>query len=71
MGMLRAYLIEDEPFARDELKYLLARLREVKVIGESDTMEEAVSDIKQLEPDVIFFGYMPCGWKRPGGCKAN
>lgn len=54
MGMLRAYLIEDEPFARDELKYLLARLREVKVIGESDTMEEAVSDIKQLEPDVIF-----------------
>lgn len=54
MGMLRAYLVEDEPFARDELKYLLSRMREVKVIGESDTMEEAVSDIKQLEPDVIF-----------------
>jgi two-component system response regulator LytT len=54
MEMLTVYVVEDELFARDELKYLLSRIREVKVIGEAETVDEAVSEISRLEPDVIF-----------------
>ena len=52
--MLRAYVVDDEPLARDELKYLLARSREVKVLGESDCIEDALYDISLLKPDIIF-----------------
>ena len=52
--MLRAYVVDDEPLARDELKYLLARSREVSVLGESDCMEDALYDISLLKPDIIF-----------------
>ncbi|WP_165842240.1 LytR/AlgR family response regulator transcription factor [Paenibacillus xerothermodurans] len=52
--MLTVFLVEDELFARDELKYLLSRIREVKVIGEAETMDEAVAGVEKLGPDVIF-----------------
>ena len=52
--MLRAYIVDDEPLARDELKYLLARSREVEVLGESDSIEDALKDIVLLKPDIVF-----------------
>ena len=52
--MLRAYVVDDEPLARDELKYLLARSREVEVLGESDSIEDALQDIVLLKPDIVF-----------------
>ncbi|MBP1932116.1 LytR/AlgR family response regulator transcription factor [Ammoniphilus resinae] len=52
--MIRVYLVEDEPFARDELKYLLSRVNPVQIIGEAEDMEEAFAEIQQLEPDILF-----------------
>jgi len=52
--MLRAYIVDDEPFARDELKYLLIRSKQVEIIGESDCIEEAVLGISEHQPDLVF-----------------
>lgn len=52
--MLKAYIVDDEPLARDELKYLLIRSKQVKILGESDCLEEAVVDIPKLKPDLVF-----------------
>ncbi|MBU8879649.1 LytTR family DNA-binding domain-containing protein [Bacillus sp. FJAT-29790] len=52
--MLRAYIVDDEPLARDELKYLLIRSKRVKILGESDCLEDAVADISELRPDLVF-----------------
>ncbi|MEH7176837.1 LytR/AlgR family response regulator transcription factor [Neobacillus vireti] len=52
--MLKAYIVDDEPLARDELKYLLIRSKQVGVIGESDCIEEATADIFELKPDLVF-----------------
>lgn len=52
--MLKAYIVDDEPLARDELKYLLNRSKKVEILGESDRIEDAVADIKRLMPDIVF-----------------
>ncbi|MBS4224835.1 LytR/AlgR family response regulator transcription factor [Lederbergia citrea] len=52
--MLKAYIVDDEPLARDELKYLLIRSKEVEILGESDCIEDAMADITALEPDLVF-----------------
>ncbi|PAE43099.1 LytR/AlgR family response regulator transcription factor [Bacillus sp. 7884-1] len=52
--MLKAYIVDDEPLARDELKYLLIRSKQVDVLGESDCMEDAIADIHDLKPDLVF-----------------
>ncbi|MGJ7922527.1 LytR/AlgR family response regulator transcription factor [Neobacillus sp. LXY-4] len=52
--MLRAYIVDDEPLARDELKYLLIQTKQVEIIGESDCIEDAVSGIFELNPDLVF-----------------
>ncbi|MDQ0973360.1 two-component system response regulator LytT [Neobacillus niacini] len=52
--MLKAYIVDDEPLARDELKYLLLRSKQVVVLGESDCVEDAIADILGLKPDLVF-----------------
>ena len=52
--MLKVYLVDDEPLARDELKYLLNRSKQVEILGESDDMEVAWQDISKLKPDLVF-----------------
>ncbi|QJC50746.1 response regulator transcription factor [Paenibacillus albicereus] len=52
--MLKAYLVEDEPLARDELAYLLRRTRKVELVGEAETAEEALLGIEAAAPDVVF-----------------
>ncbi|MGE8081038.1 LytR/AlgR family response regulator transcription factor [Peribacillus loiseleuriae] len=52
--MLKAYIVDDEPLARDELKYLLIQSKRVKILGESDCLEDAVVDISRLKPDLVF-----------------
>ncbi|MFJ5758542.1 LytR/AlgR family response regulator transcription factor [Neobacillus sp. NPDC093182] len=52
--MLKAYIVDDEPLARDELKYLLTRSKQVVALGESDSVEEAMADIFELKPDLVF-----------------
>ncbi|WP_066320141.1 LytTR family DNA-binding domain-containing protein [Bacillus sp. FJAT-29814] len=52
--MLKAYIVDDEPLARDELKYLLIRSEQVQILGESDCIDDAVAAIRELKPDLVF-----------------
>lgn len=52
--MMKVFIVDDEPLARDELKYLLLRTREVEVLGEADNMTEALQEIKNTKPDLVF-----------------
>lgn len=52
--LLKVYLVEDEPLARDELKYLLLRTGQTEIVGEADRIDEALEEIRQLSPDVVF-----------------
>ncbi|AXI10900.1 DNA-binding response regulator [Oceanobacillus zhaokaii] len=52
--MFRAYIVEDEPLARDELKYLLVRSKMVEILGESDNFKDALEDIVKMKPDIVF-----------------
>lgn len=54
MKMLKAYIVDDEPLARDELKYLLNRSKEVEILGDSDCIEDALIEIPLLKPDIVF-----------------
>ncbi|TQR10734.1 response regulator transcription factor [Psychrobacillus lasiicapitis] len=54
MDMLQAFIVEDEQFAREELKYLLTETGDIQIIGDSETMHEALWDINDLQPDVVF-----------------
>jgi two-component system LytT family response regulator len=54
--MLRTLLIDDEARARENLSILLQKYcsADVKVIGESGSVENGQSDILKLKPDLIF-----------------
>ena len=49
--MIRALVIDDERFAREEL---LNKFHNIKVIGECDQGETAILKVLETEPDVIF-----------------
>ncbi|WP_066067620.1 LytR/AlgR family response regulator transcription factor [Neobacillus soli] len=52
--MIRAFLVEDELFAREDLKDILSQSNKIEVVGEADEIEAAILGIHQLEPEVIF-----------------
>jgi two-component system, LytTR family, response regulator LytT len=52
--VLKAFIVDDEPLARDELSYLLKRSTQVEVAGEADCVEAALEKLKNLDIDVIF-----------------
>ena len=52
--MIRAYLVEDELFAREDLKDILLQSNKIDVVGEADEIQKAHIEILQLEPEVVF-----------------
>jgi two-component system, LytTR family, response regulator LytT len=52
--LLRAFIVDDEPLARDELAYLLKRSKQVELAGEASGVEEALDKIENLDIDVVF-----------------
>lgn len=52
--MLQAFIVDDEPLARDELCYLLRRTKRVEIMGEAEKVDEALERIVALHPDVVF-----------------
>jgi DNA-binding LytR/AlgR family response regulator len=51
---LRTLIIDDEPLAREELKYLLSTEAGVEVCGEGTNGIEAVQLIRESAPDLVF-----------------
>ncbi|MFE1246093.1 LytR/AlgR family response regulator transcription factor [Fictibacillus sp. NPDC058756] len=52
--MFKAFIVDDEPLARDELAFLLKRSKQVEIAGEGDSIESSLSQIQGLQIDVIF-----------------
>jgi two-component system response regulator LytT len=52
--MIKAFIVDDEPLARDELAFLLKRSKQVEIAGEADSIESALSELIGLQIDVIF-----------------
>ena len=49
-----AVVVDDEPLARDELKYLLSAHGDCRVVGEAEDAEGALLLVARLHPDVVF-----------------
>lgn len=52
--MTRALLVDDERIARAELRRLLQVHSSIEVVGEAADVTEAVLQLSQLKPDVVF-----------------
>ncbi|KIL52078.1 LytR/AlgR family response regulator transcription factor [Jeotgalibacillus soli] len=51
---LKAIVIDDEPFSRQELIYLLGNHQEITVIAEASSAEQGLEQILKFEPNVLF-----------------
>jgi two-component system LytT family response regulator len=51
---MKALIIDDERLARIELRRLLEKHPEVEIVGEARDAEEALQQIGQLEPELLF-----------------
>ncbi len=47
-------IVDDEPLAREELAYLVNQHESVKTIATAESVEEAMSQIMDEKPDIIF-----------------
>lgn len=51
---LRVLVVDDEALARRRMRALLANVPDILVLGECETGAQAVSAIRELEPDLVF-----------------
>ncbi len=60
MNLFKTIIIDDERLAREEVKRALTNFKEFEVIGEASYVDEAISLIEELKPDLIFLDiHMP------------
>jgi two-component system LytT family response regulator len=53
-GVIRALIVDDEPYAREELAQLLAEHADIEVIDACSNAVEALRLISRTKPDVVF-----------------
>lgn len=51
---ITAMIVDDEPFAREDLRYMLSEDPEIEVKWEADRVDEAKKLLADICPDVIF-----------------
>ncbi|WNS75728.1 LytTR family DNA-binding domain-containing protein [Bacillus sp. DTU_2020_1000418_1_SI_GHA_SEK_038] len=51
---IRALIVDDEPYSRDELRHLLEGFSSIHIAGEAESGESGVMKTIQLQPDVVF-----------------
>lgn len=51
---IRAIVVDDEPLARDELRFMLSQCEDIEVVGEARNAPEAQGLCEQEQPDVAF-----------------
>jgi len=54
---IRAIVVDDEPLARDELRFMLAQCEDVDVVGEARNATEAQRLCHDEKPDVAFLDF--------------
>lgn len=57
---MKAIIVDDERLARKELKNLLAEFPHIEIIKECDSADDAIKEVDELKPDVVFLDiHMP------------
>ncbi len=51
---MRVLIVDDHPVTRDGLRTALSSSRDIDIVGEASTGEQAVELIPELKPDVVF-----------------
>ncbi|HEV2987166.1 MAG TPA: response regulator, partial [Candidatus Angelobacter sp.] len=51
---MRALIVDDERLARSELRRLLKDFPQIEIVGEARNADEAVTQIQELQPDLLF-----------------
>jgi len=51
---LKVFLVEDEAYVRDEIRFMLGKYEQLKIVGEADNALDAICSIQNLSPDVVF-----------------
>ena len=51
---LKVLIVDDEPFAREDLRYMLDGHQDIEVIWEAGKIEEARDILSRKHPDVVF-----------------
>ncbi len=51
---MKAIIIDDEPFVREDLKQMLKKHGDVEIIGEAGSVPQAEELLSELTPDVVF-----------------
>ena len=51
---LKVLIVDDEPFARADLRYMLANHQDIEVIWEAGKIEEARHILARNRPDIVF-----------------
>jgi DNA-binding LytR/AlgR family response regulator len=51
---IRAVVVDDEPMARDELRFMLSQCEDIEVVGEARNASEAQALCNEEQPDVAF-----------------
>lgn len=54
MEKIKVLIVDDEYQARKGIRTLLARERDIEIIGECTNGKQAIEDIKRLSPDIVF-----------------
>lgn len=52
--MLRVLIADDEPLARRALRRLLVQRANIDIVGEADSVAQAIELVGQLRPDLVF-----------------
>lgn len=60
---MKLFIADDSDMVRERLSMLLSQLDDVEVVGHADTVQNAISGIQRLKPDVVVLDM-----KMPGGC---
>jgi DNA-binding LytR/AlgR family response regulator len=50
----KAFIIDDEPFVREDLCHLLLKHPEIQIVGEAGSIREGRALFKQASPDIVF-----------------
>jgi two-component system LytT family response regulator len=50
----RVLIVDDEPLARERLRFLLRTDPEIEIVGESGNGKSAIQDIRRLKPALVF-----------------